>query len=181
MIYNIIKNIGDVMEAKELKEEMKALQKGDILFVIGENSIGKTTLFSKVDKNIICKELNKNTAVKNLIKNDEIIKEFNIEDLLERKINTLSTGEKTLITILSNLENDMKWSTQKTIMFQAGIIKLCSKEVGTGGNVEERLEKIENYLKSGKLQVASNSNNYNSNSGYTANTVNSSPRMQVTC
>ena len=100
-------------------------------------------------------------------------------------IKTLSdkvTKEKLvdLIYELSNLENDMKWSTQKTIMFQAGIIKLCSKEVGTGGNVEERLEKIENYLKSGKLQVASNSNNYNSNLGYASNTVNSSPRMQVT-
>ena len=58
-----------------------------------------------------------------------------------------------LIYELSNLENDMKWSTQKTIMFQAGIIKLCSKEVGTGGDVEERLEKIENYLKSGKVAV----------------------------
>ena len=32
-----------------------------------------------------------------------------------------------LIYELSNLENDIKWSTQKTIMFQAGIIKLCSK------------------------------------------------------
>ena len=100
-------------------------------------------------------------------------------------IKTLSdkvTKEKLvdLIYELSNLENDMKWSTQKTIMFQAGIIKLCSKEVGTGGNVEERLEKIENYLKSGKLQVASNSNNNSLSSGYTANTVNSSPRMQVT-
>ncbi len=61
-----------------------------------------------------------------------------------------------LIYELSNLENDMKWSTQKTIMFQAGIIKLCSKEVGTGGDVEERLEKIENYLKSGKVAVTNN-------------------------
>ena len=100
-------------------------------------------------------------------------------------IKTLSdkvTKEKLvdLIYELSNLENDMKWSTQKTIVFQAGIIKLCSKEIGIGGNVEERLEKIENYLKSGKLQVASNSNNYNSNSGYASNTVNSSPRMQAT-
>ena len=63
-----------------------------------------------------------------------------------------------LIYELSNLENDMKWSTQKTIMFQAGIIKLCSKEVGTGGDVEERLEKIENYLKSGKISFTQNSN-----------------------
>lgn len=59
-----------------------------------------------------------------------------------------------LIYELSNLENDMKWSTQKTIMFQAGMIKLCSKEVGTSGTLEERIEKIENYLKSGKIQVA---------------------------
>ncbi|MBQ2938712.1 MAG: DNA polymerase III subunit gamma/tau [Clostridia bacterium] len=69
-----------------------------------------------------------------------------------------------LIYELSKLENDMKWSTQKTIMFQAGIIKLCSKEVGTGGNVEERLEKIENYLRSGKVAVApvpNTTNTYN--------------------
>ena len=58
-----------------------------------------------------------------------------------------------LIYELSNLENDIKWSTQKTIMFQAGIIKLCSKEIEKGDNVEERLEKIENYLKSGKIAM----------------------------
>ena len=61
-----------------------------------------------------------------------------------------------LIYELSNLENDMKWSTQKTIVFQAGIIKLCSKEVGSGGDIEERVEKIENYLKSGKISMQSN-------------------------
>ncbi|MCF0125350.1 MAG: DNA polymerase III subunit gamma/tau [Clostridia bacterium] len=32
-----------------------------------------------------------------------------------------------LIYNLSELENKIKWSTQKTILFQAGIIKLCSK------------------------------------------------------
>ena len=36
-------------------------------------------------------------------------------------------------------------------MFQAGIIKLCSRDVGSGSNVEERIEKIENYLKSGRV------------------------------
>ena len=53
----------------------------------------------------------------------------------------------------------MKWSTQKSIMFEAGMIKLCSNEIGSGNNIEERLEKIENYLKSGKVsmqQVVSN-------------------------
>ena len=67
-----------------------------------------------------------------------------------------------LIFDLSELENNMKWSTQKLIMFQAGIIKLCNKEEQTqlsGNNVstgivndssglEERVTKIENYLRS---------------------------------
>ena len=61
-----------------------------------------------------------------------------------------------LVFELSNLQNDMKWSTQNTILFQAGMIKLCDKEVGSGGTLEERVEKIENYLKSGKV-VSSNS------------------------
>ena len=88
-----------------------------------------------------------------------------------------------LIYELSNLENDMKWSTQKTIMFQAGIIKLCSKEVGTGGDVEERLEKIENYLKSGKVVTANNPVSYNNVAyGNTNNNVvrSSIPKSKVT-
>ena len=103
-------------------------------------------------------------------------------------INNLSdkvTKEKlvNLIYELSNLENDMKWSTQKTIMFQAGIIKLCSKEIGTGGDIEDRLEKIENYLKSGKIAITNNSTVYNNvPSGVTTNNVvrNNVPKMQVT-
>ena len=55
-----------------------------------------------------------------------------------------------LVYKLSELESDVKWSTQKTIVFQAGIIKLCSKEAEVTGNLEERVEKIEKYLKSGK-------------------------------
>ena len=72
-----------------------------------------------------------------------------------KNISEKVTKEKlvSLIYEFSNLENDIKWSTQKTIMFQAGIIKLCSKEVGSGDNIEERLKKIENYLRSGKVAV----------------------------
>lgn len=56
-----------------------------------------------------------------------------------------------LVYKLSELENDIKWSTQKTIMFQAGIIKLCNKQAETNSNIEQRIEKIEKYLKSGKI------------------------------
>ncbi len=55
-----------------------------------------------------------------------------------------------LVYKLSELESDIKWSTQKTIVFQAGIIKLCNKQAEVSSNLEERVEKIEKYLKSGK-------------------------------
>ena len=69
-----------------------------------------------------------------------------------------------LINELSKLETDMKSSTQRLIIFQAGIIRLCDNSVGeimaipsntdggSGANNQEiyaRLEKIENYLRSG--------------------------------
>jgi len=69
-----------------------------------------------------------------------------------------------LINELSKLETDMKSSTQRLIIFQAGIIRLCDNSAdstmsipssthdGGGSNNQEiyaRLEKIENYLRSG--------------------------------
>ena len=71
-----------------------------------------------------------------------------------------------LINELSKLENDIKSSTQRLIIFQAGIIKLCDNtapvvqdvqsNIGGGSaqnsnnqEIYSRLEKIENYLRSG--------------------------------
>lgn len=66
-----------------------------------------------------------------------------------------------LIYKLSELESEIKWSTQKTIVLQAGIINLCN-EMGTSGKtVEERVDKIEKYLKSGKIANVNNNSNIN--------------------
>ena len=67
-----------------------------------------------------------------------------------------------LISELSKLENDMKSSTQRLIVFEAGIIRLCDQEIssssstdsnnlqgGSNGEIYARLEKIENYLRAG--------------------------------
>ena len=75
-----------------------------------------------------------------------------------------------LISELSKLENDMKSSTQRLIVFEAGIIKLCDQELASSSNaivndsqnssngdnsnvnageIYARLEKIENYLRAG--------------------------------
>ena len=68
-----------------------------------------------------------------------------------------------MIYELSEMENEIKRTTQKTIMFQAGMIKLCNQRDkkstdidrfqnnGTNSNLERRVEKIENYLKSNRV------------------------------
>ena len=96
-----------------------------------------------------------------------------------------------LISELSKLENDMKNSTQRLIVFEAGIIRLCDKELeaissansgdsSTGANsninageIYARLEKIENYLRAGggvaRAQVPSTGNRKTATTG--ANTT----------
>ena len=68
-----------------------------------------------------------------------------------KQISETATKERliNLIYNLSELENNIKWSTQKTIMFQAGIINLCNKQIDVNNNLEERIDKIEKYLKNG--------------------------------
>ena len=110
--------------------------------------------------------------VKDLLvyKSSKHLEIYNEEEM--KKIEQLSnviTKERLidLVYNLSELENDMKWATQKVIMFQAGIIKLCNKQNPINSNIEERIEKIEKYLKSGNFairaqnEVAQNLNNIN--------------------
>ena len=99
-----------------------------------------------------------------------IYNETDFENLKKLADNVSKERAIRLINELSKLENDMKSSTQRLIIFQAGIIRLCDKEmsslsdsmnssVGTGsgvsgGNINtseiyDRLEKIENYLRTG--------------------------------
>ena len=72
-------------------------------------------------------------------------------------------GLLALIYALSELENEIKWSTQKTIMFQAGMIKLCSKKQNQGiEELEKRVTKLENEIAKGitlksKLEPNTNS------------------------
>ena len=95
----------------------------------------------------------------------EIYNEEEIEKIKELANKTTKERLINLIYELSELENNMKWSTQKTIMFQAGIIKLCDKQQDISSGIEARIEKIEKYLKSGNIIQAPNNisqnNNYN--------------------
>ncbi len=60
-----------------------------------------------------------------------------------------------IIYTLSDLENDIKWSSQKTIMFQTGIIKLCqTKEVTVKEVIKEVVVETPKIAKKEEIQPA---------------------------
>jgi len=55
---------------------------------------------------------------------------------------------------LSELENSIKMSSQKTIIFQAGLIKLCNKKQGnSNSDLERRIKELEEKLKNGVVSA----------------------------
>ena len=73
---------------------------------------------------------------------DRICKTVNKERLLK------------VVYDLSELENNIKMSSQKTIIFQAGLIKLCNKEQGnSNSDLERRIKELEEKLKNGVAQA----------------------------
>ena len=101
----------------------------------------------------------------------ELYSEEEIKDIQELSKDVSKERLISLVYELSELENNIKWSTQKTIMFQAGIIKLCNRLESNTGSLQERIERIEKYLKSGNVvqkQVTQNlsANTYTNSSAY---------------
>ncbi len=58
-----------------------------------------------------------------------------------------------IIYSLSELANDIRISSQKLIIFQAGLIKLCNKETAsTNSELEHRVAELENIIKNGAIK-----------------------------
>ena len=80
-----------------------------------------------------------------------------------------------IIYELSNLENDMKWSSQKIILFQVGILKLCNGETKKIDNKEiielkNKIINLENKLQQiGKEAVYKQTPNVENKLTYTEN------------
>ena len=135
----------------------------------------------KYTRDILIYKTSKNRS----IYSEEEIKQ--IEDLANK------IEKDTLLSIiyeLSNLENEMKWSTQKIILFQVGIIKLCSKEkIISSGNVDNteitilknKITDLENKIS--KLSIGGVINtkpqNVDNTPKYTTNIVNNSQEKQI--
>jgi DNA polymerase-3 subunit gamma/tau len=59
-----------------------------------------------------------------------------------------------LIYSISELDNTMKWSTQKTIVFQIGIMKACQEDQNEGiEEIEKRIKRIEDRLSNGLKEM----------------------------
>ena len=59
-----------------------------------------------------------------------------------------------IIYLFSELEKDIKWSSQKTIMLQAGIIKASAKNQNSGiEELEKRINDLETKISSGNFKV----------------------------
>lgn len=99
----------------------------------------------------------------------ELYSEEEIKDIQELSKDVSKERLISLVYELSELENNIKWSTQKTIMFQAGIIKLCNRLESNTGSLEERIDKIEKYLKSGNMVQRQMPQNINTNNYANAN------------
>ena len=104
-----------------------------------------------------------------------------------KEISELTSRERLLNTInlLSNLENEIKWSSQKTIMFQTGIIKACMSVNMTSGDVQElqnRIDKLESKINNiNSLEnVQSSQNNYTSDKQSKVANAEIAPKRSVT-
>lgn len=93
---------------------------------------------------------------------------YSEKELKEIKVLAEASERERLLKIiyeLSELENNLKWSNQKTIMFQTGIIKVCIPNSIITGNVQElqnRIEKLESKIDGINLSemMRSSQNNY---------------------
>ena len=100
---------------------------------------------------------------------------YNEEELKDIKDLSDKLSKEKLVSLiyqLSELESDIKWSTQKTIMFQAGIIKLCSEQNEVTQDIQERVNKIEKFLKNQSENRSSpiyNVTNINNNESHISN------------
>ena len=75
------------------------------------------------------------------------------------KLSGMATKEKLLNLVyeLSELQNEIKTSSQKLIIFQAGLIKMCNKQTGNSTeDLERRISELEDKIKNGKVGIIQN-------------------------
>ena len=120
-----------------------------------------------------------------LFKSTSSIQTYTKEEIEDIKVLSEKISKEDLINLicnLSELENSMKMSTQKLIIFQTGIIKLCNKQDihkseknvdNDGGNsnlninnLEQRVTKIENFIRASNFAGKGSKSNFSAQGDY---------------
>ncbi len=148
--------VHDVIDSVFSYDIDKTLEAVDVILNEGKDIVNLLWEMIKYCKDVLVYK----TAGKLEMYNDE--EKAKIKNIADK------TTKEQLINIiyeLSEMENDIKRTTQKTIMFQAGMIKLCqprtmnennvqSNRIQNGqnssSNLEARVAKIENYLRNNR-------------------------------
>ncbi len=141
IISNLIENIFDNDEIEALNNVQKVIDEGKDLYnfvweiikylkdVLLFKATGKLDLYSEAELKMI------------------------------KSISEKSSKDKILniIYLFSDLEKDIKWSSQKSIMLQAGVIKACAKDSNNGiEDLQKRINELEKKIASGKFNISSN-------------------------
>ena len=136
-----------------------------------------------------------------LFKSTGSIQTYTKEEVEDIKVLSEKISKEDLINLicnLSELENSMKMSTQKLIIFQTGIIKLCNKQdihkseknVDNGSennnsgnnnfklnNLEQRVTKIENFIRASNFAGKGGNNNFSAQGNFSGKAQN--PKFSV--
>ena len=138
-IYNVVKSIITKNSEEALNTTQKIIDEGKDLY----NFLWEII---KYVKDIL------------LYKSNGKLELYNEEDI--QKIDELSTNISkeelfVLIKELSEVENNLKWATQKAIMFQAEIIRLTIENRPSSGNegIERRISELEKKISSGEIII----------------------------
>ena len=137
-ISNLTKSVLNQDEGNALKEIDEVIKEGKDLY----NFLWEVI---KYVKDILVYKSSKETGT---------YSETEIKEIDE--ISKMASSEKFLNIIyeLSDLENNLKWSAQKTIMLQVGILKLCFERKTDGlEDIIDRIDKLEEKLASGNFTV----------------------------
>ena len=155
---NLVKDLVGIPKLTFISQIMKALVQQDIETVLktmdqiieeGKDLQNLLWELIKYTKDILVWKTTQNLEIYNedeLKQIEEIAKQISKERLLQ------------MIYTLSELENDMKWSSQKTTLFEVAMIKLCHvqeiKEMMGLEEIIQRVNRLENQLNSGQVIIA---------------------------
>ena len=138
-----------------IKDEIEALKAIDDVINAGKDLYNFLWEVIKYFKDIL---ILKTTNKLELYSLDEIEEIKKLADLSEEQF-LLDT-----IYLLSDVENDIKWSSQKTIMFQTGIIKACRKKVFINSDTSELEKRL--LLLEEKVEELKNNQNVTEQDSY---------------